>query len=95
MIPKTTNIPHPGEILLEEFLRPMGVSQVAFARHLGVSLQRLNEIIRGKRSITPATAWLLSQAFGTSPELWTNLQVTYDLALARPARAIRRIKRAA
>ncbi len=59
---------HPGEVLLLEFLQPGGVTQVAFARHLGVPLQRVNQLVRGKRGVTPQTAWLLSQALGTTPE---------------------------
>ncbi len=61
MLPKNRTPTHPGEILLEEFLRPLGVTQVAFAGHIGVSVQRVNELIRGKRGVTPETAWLLSQ----------------------------------
>ena len=75
---------HPGEILKEEFLEPMGITQVALAKHLGVPTQRINEIVRGKRGVTPETAWLLSQAFGTTPQFWLNLQMNYDLALNRP-----------
>jgi len=85
---------HPGEILDEEFLRPMGISQVRLAQHLGIPVQRINEIVNGKRGITPETAWLLSQAFGTWPELWVNLQTAHDLAASRPTHGIRRIKRA-
>ena len=66
----------------EEFLAPAGVTQVAFAQHIGVPLQRVNEIIRGKRGVTPETAWLLSQALGTTPQFWMNLQASYDLAVA-------------
>ncbi|MXY98957.1 MAG: HigA family addiction module antidote protein [Gemmatimonadetes bacterium] len=55
------------------FLKPLGITQVAFAKHIGVPLQRINEIIRGKRGVTPETAWLLSLALGTTPELWLNL----------------------
>ena len=83
---------HPGEVLLEEFLKPLGVTQVAFAKHLGTSLQRVNEIIRGKRGVTPDMAWRLSQAFGTTPEFWLNLQAAYDLAREKPAMAIRPLK---
>ena len=57
---------------------------MALAGHVGVPVQRVNEIIRGKRGITPETAWLFSQAFGTSPEFWINLQTNYDLARTRP-----------
>ncbi len=62
MLPKHRVPTHPGKILLLEFLEPLGVSQVDFARHIGVSLQRVNEIVRGKRGVTPETAWLLAQA---------------------------------
>ncbi len=85
---------HPGEILLEEFLRPLGLSQAALARHLGISVVRVNEIINGKRGISAETAWLLAGAFGTTPQLWINLQTNYDLATARPARRVPRLRRA-
>lgn len=80
---------HPGEILLQEFLEPLGVTQVSLAAHVGVPVQRINEIVRGKRGVTPETAWLLAQAFRTTPEFWVNLQSAHDLALARPERAVR------
>lgn len=86
---------HPGEILLEEYLKPLGVTQAAFARHLGISLVRVNEIIKGKRGITADTAWLLSDALGSSPQFWLNLQTSYDLATARPKRHVRRLPAAA
>ncbi len=79
---------HPGEVLLEEFLRPLQLTQVSVARHLGISLQRLNELVRGKRGVTPATAWLLSEAFSTTPEFWLNLQAAHDLARQRPSRRV-------
>jgi addiction module HigA family antidote len=82
-LPKNRIPTHPGEMLLEEFLIPMGVSQVRFAQHLGVPLQRVNEIVNGKRGVTPETALLFGSALGTSPEFWTNLQAAHDLALAR------------
>ena len=63
MLPENRIPTHPGEILLEEFLNPLGLSQVAFAAHISVPVQRINEIIRGKRSVTPETAWLFSEAF--------------------------------
>jgi len=91
MLP-THRIPtHPGEILLEEFLRPLDLTQVALADHLGVPVQRINELVRGKRGVTPETAWLLSQAFGTTPEFWINLQTAHDLARVRPRRKIKRV----
>jgi len=93
MIPKNRVPTHPGEILLEEFLIPMGLSQVKFAAHLGVSVQRINEIVRGKRGITPETAWLFSQAFGTTPQIWINLQTNYDLAQNKPDRKVPQLRR--
>jgi len=92
MIP-TNRVPtHPGEILLEEFLIPMGLSQVALAAHIGIPVQRINEVVRGKRGITPETAWFFSQAFGTTPQLWINLQTNYDLARNRPSRKVRQLR---
>ncbi len=85
---------HPGEVLREEYLEPLGQTQVALARHLGVPVQRINELVRGKRGVTPDTAWLLSQALNTTPEFWLNLQAAYDLAVSRPAKKIRRLQRA-
>ena len=94
MLP-THRIPtHPGVILQEEFLIPLGLSQVALAEHLGVSVQRINEIVRGKRGITPQTAWLLAQAFGTTPQFWINLQTNHDLASARPRRRVGKLRKA-
>jgi addiction module HigA family antidote len=85
----TSRLPsHPGEVLLEEFLIPMGVTQVALAKHLGIPVQHVNEIVRGKRGVTPETAWLLSEAFGTTPEFWLNLQMAYDLARNKPRRQV-------
>ena len=84
MIP-TNRIPtHPGVILLEEFLEPMNITQVALANHLNIPVQQINEITTGERGITPETAWLLSQAFNTTPQFWMNLQTNYDLALNKP-----------
>lgn len=85
---------HPGEILREEFLVPLGQTQVALAEHIGVPLQRINELIRGKRGITPETAWLLAQALNTTPEFWVNLQTAYDLALSRPTRKVHKLRSA-
>jgi antitoxin HigA-1 len=95
MLPENRNPTHPGEILLEEFLNPLGLSQVAFAAHISVPVQRINEIIRGKRGVTPETAWLFSEAFGTTPEFWLNLQANYDLVRHRPKRQVARIALAA
>jgi len=94
MLPRNRIPTHPGEILLKEFLKPLGVTQVEFARHLGIPVQRVNEIVRGKRGITPDTAWLFSQALGTTPQLWLNLQMNHDLALRRPAYEVDRLRMA-
>ena len=88
MLPSNRVPTHPGVILLEEFLEPLGLTQVDLARHLHVPNQRINEIVRGKRGVSPQTAWLLSQALGTSPEFWVNLQANHDLALNRPAETV-------
>lgn len=79
---KLKNI-HPGEILLEEFLKPMNLSQNALARALGVPPRRINEIVLGKRSITADTALRLAKAFGTSIQFWMGLQDEYDSREAR------------
>jgi len=94
MIPRHRTPTHPGEVLQEEFLSPLGITQVALADHLGVSVQRINELVRGKRGITPETAWLLAFALDTTPEFWLNLQAAYDLAESRPARTIGRMRKA-
>jgi addiction module HigA family antidote len=94
MLPENRITTHPGEVLKEEFLDPLGITQVAFARHIGVSLQRVNEIIRGKRGITPETAWLFSQALGTTPQFWMNLQDAYELTSNRPDRTVERLVKA-
>ncbi len=84
MIPSNRITTHPGVILLKEFLEPLGLSQKALASHLGIPIQRVNEIIKGKRGVSPDTAWLLSEAFNMSPEFWLNLQSTYDLSAHKP-----------
>jgi antitoxin HigA-1 len=91
MIPENRIPTHPGVILSQEFLVPLGISQVAFAAHLGVPVQRINELVRGKRGITPETAWLLSQALNTTPEFWLNLQAAHDLARSRPPGSVPRL----
>ena len=80
---------HPGEMLLEEYLKPLGVGQVEAARKLGVSLNRLNEIVLGKRGITADTALRLARFLKTSPQLWMRLQADWDLHQAKQ-RAARR-----
>ncbi len=88
MSKQPTNPFHPGEILLEEFLEPLQLSQTAFAARLGWTRARLNELIKGKRGITAAAALDLAEALGTSPKLWMNLQATYDLDKAAKARRV-------
>jgi antitoxin HigA-1 len=83
MLPSDRIPSHPGEVLLEEFLRPLGASQLEFSRQLGIPLQRVNEIVRGKRGVTAETALLLSARLGTSPEFWLSLQAAHDLGRAR------------
>jgi antitoxin HigA-1 len=70
---------HPGEILLEEFLSPLGISQYRLARAIAVPPRRINEIVHGKRAISPDTALRLSRALGTSDRFWMNLQTRYDV----------------
>ena len=79
MIPKSRKPAHPGEILLEEFLLPMKMSQVELARQMGVPIQRVNTLINGKRDMTAETAILLARVLKTSSEFWMNLQVATDL----------------
>ena len=79
---------HPGEILLEEFLEPKGVTQAAFAEKIGWTKSRLNELIKGKRGITAAAALDLAEVLGTTPKLWMNLQATYDLNKAASTRRV-------
>ena len=74
---------HPGEVLLEEFLEPMGVSQYRLATDIGVAPGRINQIVHGRRAITANTALRLSHYFGTSARFWLNLQTGYDLDVAR------------
>jgi addiction module HigA family antidote len=74
---------HPGEILLEEYLRPLGISQNKLGRDLGVPAQRINEIVRGQRAITVDSALRLAKYFNTTPQFWLNLQSHYDLEMAK------------
>jgi antitoxin HigA-1 len=93
MLP-THRIPtHPGVILAEEYLKPLRLTQVALAGHLGVSVQRVNELVRGKRGVTAETAWMLAAAFGTTPQFWINLQTAHDLARQRPRKTRKKLPR--
>ena len=76
---------HPGEILLEDFLKPMNVSQYSLAQSIGVPPRRINEIVHGKRGITTDTALRLGRFFGMEAQFWMNLQTRYDLEVAREA----------
>ena len=82
-MPKKLETIHPGEILLEEFLRPMGISQYRLAKDINVSARRINEIVHGNRSITADTALRLSRYFGMTEQFWMNLQARYDLEVEK------------
>jgi addiction module HigA family antidote len=85
---------HPGEILYEDLMKPLGLSQNKLAEALGIDAGRINQIIAGNRRVTGDTALRLARYFGTTPELWMNLQARYDLEIARDRQAaeIRKIK---
>ncbi len=78
-LPKNRPPTHPGEMLLEEFVKPLNITQTKLAQKLGVSYPRLNEIIKGRRSVTPDTALRLSQVLGMSADFWLGLQQDWDL----------------
>lgn len=84
ILPKNRVPTHPGEVLLEESLKPLSLTQVALAEHLGIPLQPVDELVQAKRGVTPETAWLLAGALGTTPEFWINLQTNFDLVRSRP-----------
>jgi len=79
MLPKNRPPTHPGEMLLKEFIEPMGLTQKTFAKHLGWTYARLNEIINSKRGVSAESALALSDALGMPPEFWLNLQRNWDL----------------
>jgi addiction module HigA family antidote len=83
MLPEFRIATHPGQVLLAEFLEPLRLTQAEFARSLDIPLNRVNELVRGKRGITPESALLLAGYFRNSPEFWMNLQTAHDLSLAR------------
>ena len=85
---------HPGEMLLEEFLKPMGITQQQLAREIKVPYQRVNEIVNQRRGLTPGTALRLSKAFGNTPDFWLNLQLRWDLyrAQSKEARILKDIQ---
>ena len=86
MLPSHRVATHPGEILLREFLEPLALTQAELAKAIGISQNRVNELVRGKRGVTPDTAWLLAGYFGNSAEFWMNLQSAHDLTKTRPGR---------
>jgi len=83
---------HPGEILIEEFLKPMGISQYRVAKDISVPPRRINEIVHGKRAITADTALRLGRFFKMSPQFWLNLQTRYDLEVTEDLLADRLVK---
>lgn len=94
-IPTHREPTHPGEMLLEEFLNPMGLTQRELADGIRVPYQRINELVNQRRGITPGTALRLAKFFGTTPDLWMNFQLRWDLYHAQEveAKALDRIKR--
>jgi addiction module HigA family antidote len=84
---------HPGEILLEEYLIPLKISQNKLGRDLGVPAQRINDIVRGQRAITLDTALRLAKYFHTTPQFWLNLQLHYDLEMAKETHLVDRVNR--
>lgn len=86
-IPTDREPTHPGEMLLQEFLLPMELTQQALAGAIQVPYQRVNEVVRGRRGVTPSTALRLSKFFGTSPDFWMSLQLRWDLYHAQRAEA--------
>ena len=86
MLPKKRPPTHPGEMLLKEFLEPMGITQVEFARHLKWPYARLNEIVNGRRGVSAESAMAFGDALGSEPEFWLNLQTDFDLWRARKNR---------
>lgn len=84
-MPREIPYPTPGEILLEEFLKPMGITQYRLAKEIGVSQRRIGEIVAGKRTVTADTGLRLSRFFGTSDGFWVGLQTDYDTAQAKDA----------
>jgi len=83
MLPNHRVSTHPGRVLLQEFLEPLGLTQVKLAKAINIPQNRVNELIRGKRGITPETALLLAEYFKNSAEFWMNLQTAYDLTRVR------------
>lgn len=91
LLPKDRPPTHPGEMLLQEFLMPMNMTQTELAERIGVSYPRVNEIVKGKRGVTPDTALRLARLFGTTPDFWLNGQLAWDLWHAMHSAAAREI----
>ena len=83
---------HPGEILLEDFLKPLGISQTRLALDLRVPAQRINDLVHGRRAVSVDTAMRLAAYFGTTPEVWLNLQTRFDLEKAEDEKLVQRIR---
>jgi addiction module HigA family antidote len=94
MLPKNRPPAHPGDVLFEDCIKPLGLTQGDAATRLGVPIQRLNGLIRGRRAMSPDTALRIATVFGSSPEFWMNLQANWDLWHAREkaAKALKRLK---
>jgi addiction module HigA family antidote len=92
-VPEKRPPTHPGEMLLEEFIKPLNISQTELAEWIGVSYPRLNEIIHGKRGVTPDTALRLEQVFGNDAQFWLNLQTIWDLYQAKHSTSAKQIGR--
>ncbi|HUG40144.1 MAG TPA: HigA family addiction module antitoxin [Longimicrobiales bacterium] len=92
-IPSHRPLPHPGEVLLEEFLVPLGITQTELAERIGISFRRVNELVNGKRGVTPDTALRLGRFFATTPDLWLNLQHAWDVWHVLNGRAGEEIER--
>lgn len=86
-VPTDREPTHPGEMLLQEFLLPLGMTQRDLATAIHVPFQRVNEVVRGRRGVTPSTGLRLSKFFGTSPDFWLNLQLRWELYHAQRAEA--------
>jgi antitoxin HigA-1 len=92
MVEKKLSPVHPGEVLSEEFIRPLGLSQNRLALSIGVPARRINEIVLGRRGVTADTALRLARFFGNSPQFWLGLQTDYDLDVTRSALGVRLIR---
>lgn len=92
MTPKKQITAHPGVVLSEEFLKPRGIKQTTLAKHLGVTDMYISDLILGRRSLNPTMAWHLSQALGTTPEFWMNLQAMHNLTKNKPRKKVKLIR---